>query len=80
MAFEHEWEVPVIYRNETVARHRIDLFVEKKIVMEVKAIERFAPVHTAQVLNSLRLTGARVGLVINFNADQIRHGIRRIVL
>ena len=78
--FELELTVPVLYRGHTLGRHRIDLFVDGKVVVEVKAVERLAPVHVAQVLTYLRLTRARIGLLVNFNADQIRHGIRRVIL
>jgi GxxExxY protein len=54
--------------------------VEKDIVVELKSIEALHPVHTAQVLTYLKLTGCRVGLLINFNVALIRDGIKRIVL
>jgi GxxExxY protein len=58
---------------------RIDLLVEKALVVELKCVEALAPVHTAQVLTYLKLTGNRLGLLINFNVALIRDGIKRVV-
>jgi GxxExxY protein len=58
----------------------VDLFVENLVIVEVKSIDRFEPVHTAQVLSYLRLSGCTVGLLINFNVKWlISQGIKRIV-
>jgi GxxExxY protein len=54
--------------------------VDRSLVIEVKSVERIHPVHLAQTVSYLRLTGVRVGLVINFNVESLRHGIRRVVL
>ena len=54
--------------------------VEKELVVELKAVERLAPVHTAQVLTYLRLLKLRTGLLINFNHAQLRQGLKRIAL
>ncbi len=59
---------------------RLDLLVENCVVVEVKAVEGLAPVHRAQVLTYLKLTGYQLGLLINFNVPLIRDGIKRIVL
>ena len=59
---------------------RIDLLVEDRVVVEVKAVERLEPIHQAQLLTSLRLSGHRVGLLINFNARTIKEGFKRMVL
>ena len=48
--------------------------------MEVKAVDRIHPVHIAQTVSYLRLTGSKVGLIVNFNVESLRHGIRRVVL
>jgi GxxExxY protein len=59
---------------------RIDMLVEKRLVVELKSVEALLPVHTAQVLTYLKLTGRRLGLLINFNVPLIRDGIKRVVL
>ena len=78
--FEIEFILPVLYRDEIVSHQRVDLFVDGRLVVEVKAVERLAPIHVAQVLSYLRLTRARIGLLVNFNTDHVRSGIRRVIL
>jgi len=72
--------VAVEYKGEIIGEHRLDLLVEDKLVVEVKAVERFDPVFEAQVLTYLRITGKRVGLLINFNARLLKEGVKRYVL
>ena len=60
--------------------YRIDLVVESLLVVEIKAIERIDPVHTAQVLTYLRMQGLWLGLLINFNVPLLKNGIKRVVL
>jgi GxxExxY protein len=59
---------------------RLDLFVAREVIVELKTVERILPVHEAQLLTYLRLTGTEVGLLINFNVKRLRDGIRRMVL
>ena len=78
---ESEKLLPVVYDDVRVdLGYRIDLMVDDKIVVEVKAIELILPVHEAQLLSYLRLSGKRVGLLINFNVARLRQGIRRRIL
>ena len=58
----------------------MDLVVEDALVVEIKAVEQLVPLHEAQMLTYLRLSGMRVGLLMNFNAVALRHGLRRLVL
>lgn len=62
--------------NEAI---RLDLLVENQVVVEVKAVEQVNPVWNAQVLTQLKLTGLRLGYLINFNVPLIKHGIKRII-
>jgi GxxExxY protein len=78
--FEAEKHVPVIYRGQLLCHHRLDLVVANAIVLEIKSVERLAPVHHAQLLNYLRISGLRVGFLVNFNVPTLREGIKRIVL
>lgn len=72
--------VPVIYRGEDVgATFCPDLIVNDTIVVELKAVEKRAPVHTTQVITYLKLTGLPVGLLMNFHVDWLKNGARRIV-
>jgi GxxExxY protein len=77
---EEQVAIPVYY--ETVKldlAFRVDLLIDGKVVIEIKSIENFAPVHRAQLLTYLRLMDLRLGLLINFNVELIRDGIRRVV-
>ncbi len=77
---ERQKELPVKYRNVTLdCGYRMDLLVQDKVVVEVKAIESLHPVHKAQLLSYLRLSGHKVGLLINFNVTVLKTGIQRVV-
>lgn len=78
--FETEVRVSVRYRGRFLCHQRLDLFVDRRLVVEIKSVEHLHPVHVAQVVSYLRLTGARVGLLVNFNVPMLKQGIRRIVL
>jgi GxxExxY protein len=78
--FDRERLVSLEYRGIRVGEYRPDLIVERSVVVEVKSVLRFEPVFTAQMLTYLRLTGLRVGLLLNFNKPVLKDGIRRIVL
>jgi len=80
LSFERQIGIPLYYRGELISEHRLDLIVEKKVVVEVKSVERLAPLHWAQVLTYLRVTGLHVALLLNFNSPTLRAGTRRIVL
>ena len=77
--FESEKTLPVRYRGHLLGHYRVDLFVDSKLVVEVKSVEAVHPVHVAQVVSYLRLTGARLGLIVNFNVPVLKQGIRRVV-
>ena|SRR5205809_262472 len=78
---ERQKPLPLVYRGRTLdCGYRIDLLVENEVIVEVKAVERLEAVHDAQVLSYLRLSGCKVGLVINFNVKWlIRQGVKRVV-
>ncbi len=81
LTVETQVRVPVRYEGmELEAGLRLGLFVERRVVVEVKAVERMLPVFESQLLTYLRLTGARVGLLVNFTVTQARRGIRRFAL
>jgi len=72
--------LPVVYRNVRIdAGYRIDLLVEDLVIVELKAVDELLPIHEAQLLSYLKLSGCRVGLLINFNVKLLRSGIRRLV-
>jgi len=79
--FERQKALPVIYESVRLDwGFRLDFLIEGILIVELKAIEQFAPIHTAQVLTYLRLTGCKVGLILNFNSFSLRQGIKRVVL
>ena len=79
--FLRQVELPVIYKGlETGGKYRIDLIVANEVIVELKAVERVLSVHEAQLLTYLKLTGKRVGLVINFNVSILHRGILRRVI
>ena len=72
--------LPARYRGTTVENaFRIDILVEDRLIVEIKSLERLAPVHSKQVLTYLRLTGQPVGLLINFGAPLFKQGVVRII-
>lgn len=77
---EKEKPLPLIYEDVKLeCGYRIDLFVEKKLIIEVKAVEAINEVYLAQVLTYLKLTECKLGLLINFNVVHLKNGIRRVV-
>lgn len=80
LSMERQKELPVIYRNKQIdLGYRIDLLVEGMAVVELKAVAHLEPVHEAQILSYLKLSGYRVGWLINFNVSLLKDGIRRFV-
>ena len=75
-----EVPVSVVYRGIEVHKEgfRIDLLVEDKIIVELKSVEKVLPIHKKQLLTYLKLTGKQLGLLINFNEEQLVHGVTRI--
>ncbi|SEJ64161.1 GxxExxY protein [Dyadobacter koreensis] len=77
---EKQKVLPVVYETITLeSGFRIDLFVERKVIVELKAVESLDQVHLAQTLTYLRLSNCKVGLLINFNVVSLKSGIRRVV-
>lgn len=72
--------VPIVYKGTALdAGYRIDLVVEDLVVVEVKSVAALVPVHQAQVLTYLRLTGCPAGLLINFNVPRLAEGVKRLI-
>jgi len=80
IAYEAEKPVPIRYRGQLLTTQRIDLVVDRTLVLEVKSVDRIHPVHVAQAVSYLRATGLRIALVVNFNVAVLKQGIRRVVL
>jgi len=80
LAAERERAIYVSYRGVDIPGQRVDLLVERVVVVELKAVRRFEDVHYAQVVSYLKTLGLRAGLLINFNVPLLRQGLKRIVL
>lgn len=81
LAFRRQVCIPLVYKGEPVGDEvRLDLWVEDKVVVELKSVKELLPVHESQLLTYLRLTGSRVGLLANFNVSVLKNGIKRMVL
>jgi len=78
---ERQVELPIQYKDVKLgAGYRVDVIVANRVVVEIKAVERALPVHEAQLLTYLRLSGMHVGLLLNFNVAVMKRGIVRRVL
>jgi GxxExxY protein len=78
--FQQQVPLPIQYRGLNLdCGYRLDILVDRSVIIEVKAVAKVLPVHRAQVLTYLKLTGVRLGLLINFNVDVLRHGVYRII-
>lgn len=78
--FEKEKPIVVQYKNQLVGDFRVDILVDKRIVLELKSVEKVLPVHMSQIMTYLKITGCRLGLLMNFNVKMMKQGITRIVL
>ena len=80
LRFVTERAVPIVYKEITLdTKYRIDLIVEDAVIVEVKSVEQLLPVHQAQVLTYMRLTGCPAGLLINFNVARLIDGVKRLL-
>jgi GxxExxY protein len=79
--FEKQKPLPVIYKETRLdCGFRIDIFVDQQVIVEIKAIDALLPIHEAQLLTYLKLSGCKVGLIINFNVKLLKQGLKRIIL
>jgi len=77
---KRQMPVPVLYKGELAGQSlRLDLIIEDEVIVEVKAVEKIIPIHQAQLLTYLKLSGCSVGLLLNFNSVLMKDGIKRMV-
>jgi GxxExxY protein len=76
--FQRQLDIELMYKGHCVGKGRLDFLVEGAVVLDLKAVEQLAPVHTAQMISYLSITGHPLALLINFNVPALRHGIKRI--
>jgi GxxExxY protein len=80
LAVERQVPLPVVYgKVKLECGYRLDFLVEQAVIVEVKAVDKLMAIHEAQMLSYLKLSGLKVGLLINFNTKVLRDGIRRLV-
>ena len=75
---ETEKVVEIFYRNKKVGEHRLDLVIDDKVIVELKAVAEFHPAHQAQVISYLKATGSKIALLVNFGKDKVDY--KRIIL
>lgn len=80
IAYNRQVAVPIAYKGRSLGEYRLDLIVENEIIVELKAVDRVDSVFEAQLLSYLRITGKKLGLLLNFNVPALRRGIKRIIL
>ena len=80
ISFIRQAGVPVFYKGHLIGEHRPDLVVQDQVIVEVKSVERLIGVHQAQPIAYMRLLRKPVGLLLNFNSEVLRTGIRRLVI
>ena len=78
--FEAQRRLQVSFKGTPVGQYQPDLIVENLVVVELKSVERLIPLFTSQVVSYLKVTGLRVGLILNFNCAKMTDGIKRVVL
>ena len=77
---EKNVKIPVEYKGKPIGDYFIDLLVEDRVILELKSVERHDTIFEAQILSYMKLTGKKVGLLINFNSKMVKDGIKRFVL
>jgi GxxExxY protein len=80
LKFERQLTIPITYKNQPVGDYRLDLLVEKSVIVEIKSVDRFDPIFEAQLLAYLKITGIKRGLLLNFNSRLLKDSIKRLVL
>jgi GxxExxY protein len=79
--YQHQIALPIVYKGVRLAcGYRMDVVVERQLLIEIKAVEQLLPIHQAQMLTYLRLSGCKVALLMNFNSATLKEGLRRFVL
>ncbi len=81
LEIEVEKPIPLIYKDITLdCGYRIDLWVGSKVIVELKVVDEFNEVHIAQILTYMKISGCKLGLLLNFNTRSLKNGIKRLIL
>ena len=78
--FERQKEIIMKYKGKNIGNHRIDLLVEDKVIVELKATDAINKIYEAQLLTYLKATNKRIGLLVNFNVERLKDGIKRLII
>ena len=78
--FARQVAVPVTYKGRKLGENRLDLLVGRRLIVELKAVDTLAPIHTAQVLSYLKATNNPLALLINFNVPVLKNAVKRVIL
>lgn len=77
--FERQKTINLTYKGNPVGQNRLDFLIDEILILELKAVETFSPVHTAQIISYLKATNLSLGLLLNFNTPLMKQGIKRVV-
>lgn len=81
VSFQQQAPAPVHYKNLTLeCGYRIDLVIEDRLILEIKSVDRYLPIHEAQLLTYMKLAGIRHGLLMNFNVTRLKDGLKSLIL
>ena len=80
IVYKRQKELEIKYKGNPIGKYRLDYLIENKVIVELKCVEAIKGIHIAQVLTYLKAENLRVGLLINFNVDRLKEGIRRVIL
>lgn len=80
ISFERQKEVVLKYKGKNIGNHRLDLLVEDKVIVELKATDAINKIYEAQLLTYLKATNKRIGLLVNFNVERLKDGIKRFII
>ena len=78
--FARQTEITVVYKGNEIGKGRLDLLIDRQLIVELKTVDQLMPIHKAQVISYLKATGLPLGLLINFNVEVLKQGIKRVVL
>lgn len=78
--YQRQLPIGLTYKGHDIGRQQLDLVVGERLIVELKAVDALAPIHTAQLLSYLKVTGLTLGLLINFNTLVLLRGVRRVIL
>jgi GxxExxY protein len=77
---QHQVRLPIVYKGiELPAAYRVDFIVEQCLIVEIKCVETLLPVHLAQLMSYLKMSGVKLGLLLNFNVPHLKAGIKRVI-